>query len=99
MAFQKKEVQVEEPTVVAEKPKLISEFPRVKCIIESRDENEVDLPIGINEYTAHIQFGKEIEIPEPVYDMIKGLTTVKFERGEDGFTRSKEIKRYIISKV
>lgn len=95
-APRKAEVATEE---VVETPKRIADFPRVKCVIESRDENEVDLPIGINEYTAYIQFGKEIEIPQPVYDMIKGLTTVKFERDENGFTRSKEINRYIVSKA
>ena len=79
--------------------KSIYHYPRVKCVIESRDEQEVDLPIGLNEYQAYIQFGKEIEIPEPVYDMIKGITTIKFVKDENGFSQSKEIKKYIISKV
>lgn len=77
----------------------ISDHPRIKCVVESRNEGEVDLQIGLNEYTANIQFGKEIELPKPVYDMICGLTTVKFEKDENGFSRSKEIKRYIVSKV
>ena len=81
------------------KPRFIKDYPRIKCVIESRDENEVDLPIGINEYTAYVQFGKEIEIPEPVYNMIKEIKTIKFERDESGFSKSKEINKYIISKV
>ena len=98
----KAKVDVEELEGAAEvvaKPKYIKDFPRIKCVVESRDEQEVDLPIGINEYQAYIQFGKEVDLPEPVYDMIKGITTIKFEKDENGFTKSKEIKKYIVSKV
>lgn len=80
-------------------PRYIKDYPRIKCVVESRDENEVDLPIGINEYTAHIQFGKEVELPEPVYNMIKEIKTIRFERDDNGFTKSKEINKYIISKA
>ena len=98
----KAKVDVEElegATEAVAKPKMIKDHPRIKCIVESRDEQEVDLPIGINEYQAYIQFGKEVDLPEPVYDMIKGITTIKFEKDENGFTKSKEIKKYIVSKV
>ena len=98
----KAKVNVEELEVApkeAAKPKMIKDYPRISCVVESRDEQEVDLPIGINEYQAYIQFGKEVDLPEPVYDMIKGITTIKFEKDENGFTKSKEIKKYIVSKV
>ena len=91
---------IEAPVVIT-KPtfKYIRDFPRIKCIIESRDEQEIDLPIGINEYTCMIRFGQEVEIPEPVYDMVKSLTTIKFSKDDNGYARSDEIKRYIVSKV
>lgn len=95
------DLEVEEAPVVITKPmfKYIRDFPRIKCVVESRDETEYDLPIGINEYTCMIRFGQEVEIPEPVYDMIKSLTTIKFTKDDNGFARSEEIKRYIVSKV
>ena len=95
------DLEIEEAPVVITKPtfKFIRDFPRIKCIIESRDEQEIDLPIGINEYTCMIRFGQEVEIPEPVYDMVKSLTTIKFSKDENGYARSDEIKRYIVSKV
>ena len=77
----------------------IDTHPKVTCIIETRDEDEIDLAIGINEYQCYIQFGKEITIPEPVFNMVKGLTTIKFEKDENGFSKSKEIKKYIVNKV
>ena len=98
----KAKVDVEElegATEVVAKPKMIKDYPRIKCIVESRDEQEVDLPIGINEYQAYIQFGKEVDLPEPVYNMIKEQVTIKFEKDENGFTKSKDIKKYIVSKV
>ena len=98
----KAKVDVEElegATEVVAKPKMIKDHPRIKCIVESRDEQEVDLPIGINEYQAYIQFGKEVDLPEPVYNMIKEQVTIKFEKDENGFTKSKDIKKYIVSKV
>ncbi len=95
------DLEVEEAPIVITKPKyaFIKDYPRIKCIVESRDESEYDLPIGINEYTALIKFGQEVNLPEPVYEMIKGLTTIKFSKDENGFASSDEIKRYIISKV
>jgi hypothetical protein len=95
------DLEVEEAPVVITKPtfKYIRDYPRIKCIVESRDEQEYDLPIGINEYTCMIRFGQEVEIPEPVYDMIKSLTTIKFIKDDNGFSRSEEIKKYIVSKV
>ena len=100
MAKAKVDVEkLEGATEVVAKPKMIKDYPRISCVVESRDEQEVDLPIGINEYQAYIQFGKEVELPEPVYNMIKDITTIRFEKDENGFTKSKEIKKYIISKV
>jgi hypothetical protein len=100
MAKAKVDVEkLEGATEEVAKPKMIKDYPRISCVVESRDEQEVDLPIGINEYQAYIQFGKEVELPEPVYNMIKDITTIRFEKDENGFTKSKEIKKYIISKV
>ena len=95
------DLEEEEAPVVITKPTYarISDFPRIKCIIESRDESETDLPIGLNEYTALLRFGVELELPEPVYDMVKGLTTIKFSKNDNGFARSEEIRRYIVSRV
>lgn len=88
-------------TVEAKKASIryIRDHPKIKCVIETRDDNEIDLAIGINEYTAMIQFGKEIDLPEPVYNMIKGLTMPKFVKDENGFTRTETINKYIVSKV
>lgn len=94
-----------EPMVkVASKPlveerKKIKDYPRVRCVIESKDDQEVDLAVGLNDYSAYLQFGQEIDLPEPVYNMIKEQTTIRFERDESGFARSKEVKKYIVSKV
>jgi len=95
------DLEVEEAPVVITKPtfQYIKDYPRIKCTVESRDEQEPDLPIGINEYTCLIRFGQEIDLPEPVYDMVRGLTTIKFTKDDNGFARSQEIKRYIVSKV
>jgi hypothetical protein len=79
--------------------KKIKDYPKVKCIIETRDEDEVDLAIGINEYQCFIIFGKEIEIPVPVYNMVKDLKTIRFTKDENGFSKTEEINKYIVSKV
>ena len=42
----KAKVDVEElegATEVVAKPKMIKDYPRIKCIVESRDEQEVDV--------------------------------------------------------
>ena len=110
MAFKKKE-DSEEQVVATEateqnavkktpaKPVKIKDYPRIKCIIETRDEQEQDLFIGLNEYQCYIQFGKELELPEPVFNMVRDLETIKFTKGANGFAESQTIKRYIVSKV
>jgi hypothetical protein len=92
----------DEPIVLEVRPeprKRIKDFPTVACIIETRDEDEIDLAIGINEYQCFIIFGKEIEIPVPVYNMIKDLKTIRFKKDENGFAKTEEVNKYIVSKV
>jgi hypothetical protein len=92
----------DEPIVIEARPeprKKIKDYPKVACIIETRDEDEIDLAIGINEYQCFIIFGKEIEIPVPVYNMIKDLKTIRFKKDENGFAKTEEVNKYIVSKV
>ena len=78
----------DEPIKIDAKPKermRIKDYPHVTCIVETRDEDEIDLAVGINEYQCLVQFGKEVTIPVPVYDMIKEQKTIKFKKDENGF--------------
>jgi hypothetical protein len=96
------DLEAEEPIKIEAKPverMRIKDHPHITCIIETRDEDEVDLAIGINEYQCFIQFGKEITIPVPVYNMVKEQKTIKFKKDENGFAKTEEINKYIVSKV
>jgi hypothetical protein len=85
--------------VKQEPRKAIKDHPKVRCVIETREDGELDLAVGLNEYQCLIAFGKEVEIPEPVYNMIKNLKTIKFTKDENGFAKMEEVNKYIVSKV
>jgi hypothetical protein len=85
--------------VKQEPRKSIRNYPKVRCVIETREEGETDLFISVNDYHCLIQFGEEIEIPEPVYKMVKGLKTSKAVKDENGFSKLEEVNKYIVSKV
>jgi hypothetical protein len=79
--------------------KPIKDYPFVTCIVEAREEGELDLAIGLNDYQCLIKLGEEIELPAPVYEMLKTLKTNRYVKDENGFTRTEEINKYIVTKV
>jgi hypothetical protein len=86
-----------EPTVQF---KFIRDYPRVRCVIESRNPEDFDIPVGLNDYSALIKLGVEVSIPEPVYEMLKGLEDIRYGVDkETGMAKTEYIKRYIVSKV
>lgn len=93
-------VAVEQTTKSVEVRKRIKDYPRKKVIIESRNPEEKDYVFSVNEYDAFIQFGRELLLPIPVIDMIKGLTEPKMIKDDDtGYSKTIEIKRFIVQYV
>ena len=92
----KKEVTVE----VKQSYNRVSDYPRRKVIIESRDPEQQHEVFSVNEYLCDVQMGKEIMIPIPVIDMIKGLRDVRHVTDElTGFNKQEEVAKFFVSFV
>ena len=92
----KKEVLVEAVQAHAR----ISDYPRRKVIIESRDPEQQHEVFSVNEYLCDVQMGKEIMIPIPVIDMIKGLKDIRHTKDEvTGFSKTEYVPKFFVSFV
>jgi len=66
-------------------------------MIEARDPEVRDQPFSINEYSCLVIMGEPVDLPQPIIDMIKGLTDVRHEVKDDGTAVTREVKRFMVS--
>jgi len=83
--------------VQKELPRYIKDYPRRKVMIEARDPEVRDQPFSINEYSCLVIMGEPVDLPQPIIDMIKGLTDVRHEVKDDGTAVTREVKRFMVS--
>ena len=101
---QVQEEVVETTTVVrkpvAKAPLKIKDYPKKKVIVQSRDDEEQYQTFSVNDYGVVVTMGEEILLPEPIIDLIKGLTTIVHKPDvESGFNKAKEVNRYFVTIV
>ena len=78
----------------------VSDYPRRKVIIESRDPEQTHEVFSVNEYLCDAQMGKEIMIPIPVIDMIRSLKDVRHTKDEvTGFSKTEYVPKFFVSFV
>ena len=78
----------------------IKDYPKKKVIVQSRDDEEQYQTFSVNDYGVVVTMGEEILLPEPIIDMIKGLTTIVHKPDtESGFNKAKEVNRYFVTIV
>lgn len=95
-------MEVKEPqaaTPKKDKPRRISDYPRVKVILEARDNTIKEQTVGINEYQALIKIGEEVMLPEPVIDLLDGLTDTIHVVNGDGEVEPKRVSRFYVKRV
>lgn len=94
--------QVKKEVVVEMKQSFdrVSDYPRRKVIIESRDPEQQHEVFSVNEYLCDVQMGKEIMIPIPVIEMIKDLKNVRHTKDEvTGFSKTEYVPKFFVSFV
>ncbi len=90
-------VKSDTPAVAVGDFKRISDHPRRKVIIESRDEQQQSEHFSVNEYLCDVQFGKEVWLPIPVIEMIKGLKDTRHGKDPDtGFAKSEQVSKFFV---
>ena len=90
----------ENPDVSLPTDEEVGQVKKEVLIIESRDTEQQHEVFSVNEYLCDVQMGKEIMIPIPVIDMIKGLRDVRHVKDElTGFSKQEEVAKFFVSFV
>lgn len=95
-------VEVKQPVQTSgekQAPKRIKDYPRKKIVLEARDAAVKQQPVGINEYTALIQIGEEVLVPEPVVTLLEGLTDTVHVKNSEGNVEAKRVSRFYVKYV